>query len=92
MLLELESRDDIAPNVVRGLSGFHPKFDINTKRIPEEEAGPTDPELETTMGFLTALFLLNSSSGLSTSRIPEDSPKQNGQCDQGFDFDLRTSP
>jgi hypothetical protein len=64
MLLELESRDHIAPDVVQGLSGSPPKFDTNTERIPEEEAGPTDPKLETAMGFLTGLFLLNSSSGL----------------------------
>ena len=64
MLLELESRDNIAPDVVQGLSGFPPKFDINTERIPEEEAGPRDPKLETAMGFLTALFLLSSSSDL----------------------------
>ena len=61
-LLEIESRNRIAPSVVQGLGRFLPKLDVNTGRTLEEEDVLTDPNPGTVMSFLTALFLLISSS------------------------------
>ena len=65
MLLELKSRDRNAPGIVQVIDGFPPESNINTERISEERAGPTDPKPETVMRLLTALFLMSSSLDLS---------------------------
>jgi hypothetical protein len=69
MLLEVESRERVAPSVVQSLSRFLSKFDISTGKIWEEEAGLTDPNPGTVMSFLIASFLLRGSSDLLGRRF-----------------------
>jgi hypothetical protein len=64
VLLEVESRNHIAPGIVQGPSRFPPKFDINTEKFLEEGDRLTDPNPGTFMSLFTALFLLNSPSDL----------------------------